>query len=75
MVRTEDKEFEKEIIEGGSHIAVPFQVKKMADGALDLLVYSFAVKIAEEFEAEFSADPFSEELATLIFIVMSMVCL
>ena len=60
MIRLEEREFENEII-NGSHIAVPFQVTAKADGTLDLLVYSFAEKIAEEFEEKFAADPVCEQ--------------
>jgi len=59
MIRREDFDFEQKIM-NGSHIAVPFQVTKKADGTLDLLVYSFAEKTAEEFEKRFAEDPFSE---------------
>ncbi|MBQ2724145.1 MAG: GNAT family N-acetyltransferase [Clostridia bacterium] len=59
MIRREEFDFEQEIL-NDSHIAVPFQVTKKADGTLDLLVYSFAEKTAEEFERRFAADPFSE---------------
>ncbi|MBQ8511621.1 MAG: GNAT family N-acetyltransferase [Clostridia bacterium] len=61
MIRLEDREFENEIIGGGSHIAVPFQVSMAPDGTLDLLVYSFAEKIAAEFEEKFAKDPFSRK--------------
>lgn len=60
MIRREEFDFEQEIL-NDSHIAVPFQVTKTADGKLDLLVYSFAVKTAEEFEKTYGADPFTEE--------------
>lgn len=60
MIRREEFEFEQEIMTG-SHIAVPFQVTLTADGTLDLLVYSFAEKTAEEFEKAYSTDPFTDE--------------
>ena len=65
MIRLEEREFENEII-NGSHIAVPFEVTKRADGTLDLLVYSFAEKIAEEFEEKFADNPFSEQAKTFL---------
>lgn len=60
MIRREEFDFEQEIM-NGSHIAVPFQVTKKADGTLDLLVYSFAEKTAEEFAEKFAADPFADK--------------
>jgi len=60
MIRREDFEFEQEIM-NDSHIAVPFQVTLSADGTLDLLIYSFAEKIAEKFEKTYGSNPFSEE--------------
>jgi len=61
MIEFEDMEFEKSIIEERYHIAVPFIVTQNGDGSLHLLVYSFCEKIAEEFEARFRANPFSDE--------------
>ena len=60
MIRREEADFEAEIL-SESHIAVPFQVTKRNDGSLDFLVYSFAVKTAEEFEKTYGSDPFSAE--------------
>ena len=61
MIRTEDKQFEERILNDGSHIAVPFVLSMMQDGTRDYLVYSFCVKIAEEFEEKFGDEPLSEE--------------
>ena len=62
MVRTEDFEFEKEIISTGYHIALPAEiVLDEACGKLTVTAYSFCVKIAEEYEARFGDDPFSVE--------------
>ncbi len=60
MIRLEDREFENEIM-NGSHIAVPFQVTMKPGDGLELLVYSFAEKIAQDFEEKYGSDPFSEE--------------
>ena len=60
MIRLENEEFEKSIIDEHYHIAVPFQITVYADGRKEFLVYSFCQKLAAEFEETF-ADPLSEE--------------
>lgn len=66
MVRYENPEFEKEILEGGSCLAVPVEVSLLADGAMDMLVYSFCREIAEEFPARYGTDPFSAEAVSYL---------
>ncbi len=66
MVRAEDKQFENEIISGGHHIAVPFEMSATAEG-IDILAYSFAIKIAEEFEEKYTADPTSPEARSFLY--------
>ena len=61
MVKLEDKQFEDDIIASGSHIAMPFEIHRNAEGELLIISYSFTKKIAEEFENCFSSDPFSDE--------------
>lgn len=53
MIRLEDIEFEKSIIDEHYHIAVPMQITVFADGRRDLLVYSFCRELAGEFEKTF----------------------
>ncbi len=53
MIRLEDIEFEKSIIDEHYHIAVPVQITVFADGRRDLLVYSFCKELAAEFENTF----------------------
>lgn len=60
MIRLENEEFEKSIIDEHYHIAVPFQITVYADGRKEFLVYSFCQKLAVEFEEAF-ADPLSDE--------------
>ena len=61
MIKFEDMEFERSILDERYHIAVPFVVTRDENGQVELLVYSFCGEIAEEFEARFSDSPFSEE--------------
>ncbi|MBR4960134.1 MAG: GNAT family N-acetyltransferase [Clostridia bacterium] len=63
MIRLENIEFEKSIIDEHYHIAVPVQITVFADGRKELLVYSFCEKLAEEFENTFT-DLLSEEALT-----------
>ena len=67
MITFEDKVFEQSILEDRCHIAVPFEVIAETDGGVILLVYSFCEKIAEEFEARFSAFPFSAEAKAFLY--------
>jgi len=67
MILFEDMEFEKSVLDTRYHIAVPVVVTENSDGAVTLLVYSFCKKIAEEFEARFSAAPFSEEAKAFLY--------
>lgn len=60
MIKIENEEFERSIIEEHYHIAVPVQITAFADGRYELLVYSFCQKLAEEYEAKF-ADPTTSE--------------
>lgn len=64
MIKLENEEFERSIIDEHYHIAVPVQITAFADGCGDchyeLLVYSFCQKLAEEYEAKF-ADPTTDE--------------
>jgi len=65
MIIFEDKEFEQSVLNDGC-IAVPFEVISGSNG-IDLLVYSFCRKIAEEFEERFLKDPFSNEARTFLY--------
>lgn len=77
MIRLENEEFERSIIDEHYHIAVPVQITAFADGCgnyhYELLVYSFCQKLAEEYEAKF-ADPTTDEaigwLAEELFPIM-----
>lgn len=60
MIKLENEEFERSILEEHYHIAVPVQLTAFADGTNELLVYSFCQKLAEECEARF-ADPLCDE--------------
>lgn len=66
MVRAEDKQFENEIIDGGHHIAVPFEMSVSQDG-IDILAYSFCMNIAHEFEDKYSADPTSVDARAFLY--------
>lgn len=61
MIRLENSEFEKEILEGGSCIAVPVQISRTNDGETEILTYSFCHDIAEEFEKKYNDDPFAAQ--------------
>lgn len=61
MIRLEDKDFEKDMLESESHILVPVEVSLYEDGSIGLLVWSFAEKAAVEFEKLFAAAPFSDD--------------
>ncbi len=60
MIRLEDKEFENEILEGNSCIAMPIEIRLSADSELEIISYSFTENIAAEFEKRYSSDPFSD---------------
>ena len=61
MIKFEDIEFEKSVMDERYHIAVPVIVTQHADGETELLVYSFCGESAKEFEARFGASPFSAD--------------
>ncbi len=61
MIELEDEQFENEIINSGSNIALPFDLHLSEDGECKIIVYSFAKKAAEEFEKKYSQNPFSDE--------------
>lgn len=61
MIRLEEKAFEETVLAEENDIAVPIEVSVTADGAVDLLVYSFAEETARRFEKEYGGDPFSDE--------------
>ncbi len=67
MIAFEDIEFEKSILDERYHIAVPVVVTQYEDGSLSLLVYSFCGELAEEFETQFSKDPFSEDAKSFLY--------
>ena len=74
MVRTEDFEFEKEIISTGYHIALPVEIVRDEDsGELNITAYSFCVKIAEVYESRFGGDPFSHEAREFLLAQLSPV--
>ncbi len=74
MVRTEDFEFEKEIISTGYHIALPVEiVRDEVSGDLTITAYSFCVKIAEEYESRFGTDPFSDAAREFLLTQLSPV--
>ncbi|MBQ4353876.1 MAG: GNAT family N-acetyltransferase [Clostridia bacterium] len=60
-IRYEDPEFEKEILEGGSCLAVPAEISLSDEDGAQLLVYSICSETAQEFSADYSSDPFSDE--------------
>ena len=66
MIRTEDMDFVREILENESCIILPIEISQLADGSLDILVYPMFEKIAEEFEKTFGSDPFSPEAAEFL---------
>lgn len=63
-VRLENPAFEKEILEGGSCLAVPVEVSLGMDGTLNLLVYSFCRDMAENYAEHYAADPFTDAAVT-----------
>lgn len=67
MIRIENTDFEKEIFEDGSCIAVPIEISQTADGEIDILTYSFCRDVAEEFEKSYSDDPFSEDAVEFLY--------
>lgn len=67
MIRFENSDFEKEILEGGSCIAVPIEISCDKNGKLDILVYTFCREIAEEFERNFASNPFSDEAVGFLY--------
>lgn len=67
MIRLEEKQLEEQVIATGHHIAVPFELNQMADGTLDILVYSFCEAIAGEFEEKFADDPTGEAAQAFLY--------
>ncbi len=67
MIRLEEKELEQQVIDTNHHIAVPFELNVMADGSLDILVYSFCEGIAREFEEKFADDPTGEAAQAFLY--------
>lgn len=66
MINYENLEFEKEIFGSESCLAVPMEVSCLADGSVELLVYSFCGKVAEEFIEQFEKNPFSGEAVSYL---------
>lgn len=67
MVRLEEYELERQVVETGHPIAVPFEMNRMADGTLDLLVYSFCESTAREFEKRFFDNPTGEDAKSFLY--------
>ena len=66
MIRLEHYDLEREVMDKRLHIALPFDItiyenEKDPDKRIDILVYSFCTKIAEEFLCRFADDPLGEE--------------
>ena len=55
MIRLEEKELEKYILEEDCHIAMPFELHRKG-GENEIITYSFTEKTAEEFEKITSVD-------------------
>lgn len=66
MIRLENPEFEKEILDGESCIAVPIEISQINGGEPDILTYSFCREIAAEFEKKYASDPFSEDAVSFL---------
>ena len=60
MIRLEEKELEKYILEEDCHIAMPFELNRKG-GENEIITYSFTEKTAEEFEKRYCENPFSDE--------------
>lgn len=60
MIRLEEKELEKYILEEDCHIAMPFELHRKG-GENEIITYSFTEKTAEEFEKRYCENPFSDE--------------
>lgn len=67
MIRLEEKELERQVIDTGHPIAVPFEMNAMEDGTLDILVYSFCENTAREFEARFVSDPTGDAAQNFLY--------
>lgn len=60
MIRLEEKELEKYILEEDCHIAMPFELHRKGREN-EIITYSFTEKTAEEFEKRYCENPFSDE--------------
>lgn len=60
MIRLEDIELEKYILDEDCFIAMPFELHRR-NGENEIITYSFTKKTAEEFEKRYSDNPFSDE--------------
>ncbi len=60
MIVLENREFEASVFAKDCPLAVPVEITAEEGGGLTLLVYSFCVGIAREFEDRFSADPLGD---------------
>ncbi len=68
MVRLEEREFEDLVIGSGYDVALPVEVFLYEDErGLEIVSYSFAEKIAREFEKKFASDPFSREARDFLY--------
>ncbi len=63
MIRYEEAEFVKELLENESCILVPMEIGQDQEGALSILAYPTCRQTAEIFEERFSSDPFGKEAA------------
>ncbi len=66
MIRLENMELEREVMDKRLHIALPFDItihenETDPDKRIDILVYSFCEGIAKEFLRRFADDPLGEE--------------
>lgn len=68
MIKLEDINFEKSVIETGYHIALPFSLDYFTEsGRTEITSYSFCAGVAEEFDAKYSKNPFSEEARSFLY--------
>ena len=67
MIRYEDYDFVKEILDSEGCIILPIEISQYSDGKTDILVYPFCDEIAKEFELRFALDPFSHEAVDFLY--------
>ncbi len=61
MIRYEEADFVKELLDNESCILVPMEIGRDQEGTVSILAYPFCRQTAETFEARFSSDPFGKE--------------